>query len=162
MLTSTGKPIYMALLPWLIMLMRKSKLTEWSDDEEEKKPVPTNKWNKTVVLKHTFTVKELEEDPAEILNIKEDIREEAETFGEVTNVTLYDLEEDGVITVKFREFEDAEAFRARCDGRFFAHKKLVATLADDKPKFKKTARTQPQQALDSEDEERLEQVAATQ
>ena len=48
-----------------------------------------------------FTLKELEEDPAAILDIKEDIREECEKLGQVTNVTLYDKEQDGVVIVRF-------------------------------------------------------------
>ena len=40
-----------------------------------------------------FTLKELDEDPAAMLEIKEDIREECSKLGPVTNVILYDLEE---------------------------------------------------------------------
>jgi HIV Tat-specific factor 1 len=56
-----------------------------------------------VVLKHMFTLQELEEDPTALLDLKEDIREECEKLGEVTNVVLYDQEEDGVVTVRFKE-----------------------------------------------------------
>jgi hypothetical protein len=38
-----------------------------------------------------FTLKELEEDPSLLLDLKEDVREECETLGEVTNVVLYDV-----------------------------------------------------------------------
>lgn len=38
-----------------------------------------------------FTLKELEEDATLLLDLKEDVREECETIGEVTNVTLYDV-----------------------------------------------------------------------
>jgi hypothetical protein len=38
-----------------------------------------------------FTLKELEEDPTLLLDLKEDVREECETLGEVTNVVLYDV-----------------------------------------------------------------------
>jgi HIV Tat-specific factor 1 len=48
-----------------------------------------------------FTLQELDEDPAAILDIKEDVREECSKFGEVTNVTLYDKEKDGVVSVRF-------------------------------------------------------------
>lgn len=44
-----------------------------------------------VVLKHMFTLKELEEDASLLLDLKEDVREECETLGEVTNVVLYDV-----------------------------------------------------------------------
>lgn len=44
-----------------------------------------------VVLKHMFTSKEIAEDPTLILDLKEDVREECETLGVVTNVVLYDV-----------------------------------------------------------------------
>lgn len=119
------------------------KLAEWSDNEEEvaEKYAPKkNKWAKVVVLKYTFTLEELAEDAANYLEIKDDIREEAERFGTITNVTLYDKEADGICTVRFREFEDAEKFCKHANGKPFAYRKLEAWLAQDKPKFKKSAR----------------------
>lgn len=38
-----------------------------------------------------FTLKELKEDASLLLDLKEDVREECETLGEVTNVVLYDV-----------------------------------------------------------------------
>ena len=74
------------------------KLGEWGDDDgfgpsttEEDKSSAANKNSRVVVLKHMFTLKELEEDAALLLDLKEDVREECETLGEVTNVILYDV-----------------------------------------------------------------------
>ena len=120
-----------------------SKLAEWSDNEEEVAETfapKKNKWAKVCILKYAFTLAELDEDDAAILEIKEDMREEAETFGDVTNVTLYDKEEDGIITVRFKEFESAEKFKDAIHGRHFGGRKLEVTLAEDKPRFKKTAK----------------------
>lgn len=50
-----------------------------------------------------------QEDPAAILDIKEDIREECSKLGNVTNVVLFDLEADGVVTVRFTDVESAQA-----------------------------------------------------
>jgi HIV Tat-specific factor 1 len=47
--------------------------------------------NRVVVLKHMFTLKELEEDPGLALELKEDVREEAETIGTVTNIHVFDV-----------------------------------------------------------------------
>jgi HIV Tat-specific factor 1 len=115
-----------------------------------------NKWAKVCIIKHAFTLDELDEDDAAILEIKEDMRDEAETFGPVTNVTLYDKEPEGILTVRFREFDDAEKFRAAIHGRHFAKRVLEVTLAEDKPRFRKSARGEEP---DSEDEERLERLA---
>ena len=52
-----------------------------------------NKNGRVVVLKHMFTLDELEEDPSLLLDLKEDVREECATLGDVTNVVLYDVSE---------------------------------------------------------------------
>ena len=56
-----------------------------------------------------FTLEELEEDPAAMLDIKEDVREECAKLGEVTNVVIYDKEPEGVISVRFSTPEAARA-----------------------------------------------------
>lgn len=51
----------------------------------------------------------LQEDPAAILDIKEDIREECSKMGPVTNVVLFDKETDGVASVRYSNAEAADA-----------------------------------------------------
>jgi HIV Tat-specific factor 1 len=76
-------------------------LEDW-DSEDEFGPTLTvidklsnqaNKNGRVVVLKHMFTLQELEEDPSLLLDLKEDVREECATLGVVTNVVLYDVRE---------------------------------------------------------------------
>ena len=50
-----------------------------------------NRNNRVVVLKHMFSLKELDEDASLLLDLKEDVRDECSTLGEVTNVVLYDV-----------------------------------------------------------------------
>ena len=47
--------------------------------------------NRVVVLKGMFVPADLEKEPELLLELKEDVREEAETLGTVTSVTLYDV-----------------------------------------------------------------------
>jgi HIV Tat-specific factor 1 len=107
-----------------------------------------------VILKYIFTLEELDEDPAAYFEIKEDIEEEAGKHGSVNKVALYDKEVDGIVSVHFREFEGAEAFRAASHGRNFDCRKIEATIADDRPKFRKSGRAEE----NSSDEERLERA----
>jgi len=68
----------------------KSKLEEWDSDDDQANPrAPPPRFAKIVVLKHMFTLDELQEDPTLLIDLKEDVREECELLGEVTNVTLY-------------------------------------------------------------------------
>lgn len=46
---------------------------------------------RVVVLAHVFTLQELEEDASLLLDLKEDVRDECENLGKVTNVVLYDV-----------------------------------------------------------------------
>ncbi len=43
------------------------------------------------MLEHMFTLEDLEKDTSLLLDLKEDVREECSTLGEVTNVVLYDV-----------------------------------------------------------------------
>ena len=43
------------------------------------------------------------------LDLNQDVRNEAETLGPVTNVILYDKEPEGVMTVRFTDSKDADA-----------------------------------------------------
>lgn len=86
-----------------------SKLADWDDDDPQTiqtKP-QSSRWNKVVILKYMFTLEEIEEDPGAILDIKEDIRDECNKIGNVTNVVLYDKEKDGVVMVRFSTPEAA-------------------------------------------------------
>ena len=76
-------------------------MEDW-DSEDELGPTLTaaggfgdqaNKSGRVVVLKHMFTLDELDEDPSLLLDLKEDVREECATLGDVTNVVLYDVRE---------------------------------------------------------------------
>jgi len=85
-----------------------------------------------------FTLEELEEDPAAMLEIKEDIREECAKLGEVTNVVLFDKEQAGVASVRFSNAEAAAACVRLMNGRWFDERQLEAHIATGNEKFKKS------------------------
>ena len=67
------------------------KLQDWDSSDEETSESISKKFKGVIVLEGMFTLKELEEDATLLLDLKEDVREECETLGIVTNVTLYDV-----------------------------------------------------------------------
>ncbi|KAF4633817.1 hypothetical protein G7Y89_g4312 [Cudoniella acicularis] len=117
-----------------------ARLADWSDDEPSTILETSSRWDKVVILKHMFTLEELAEDPAAILDIKEDIREECSKLGEVTNVVLFDMEQDGIASVRFTNAEAARACVGVMDGRSFAGQKVEAYISDGKEHFKKSKR----------------------
>lgn len=126
-----------------------AKLADWDDDD----PYPVqieapSKKDKTVILRHMFTLEELEEDPAALLEIKEDIRDECAKLGQVTNVVLYDQEQDGIVSVKFVDPESAQACIKLMHGRSFDGRTVQAGLATGAEKFKKTKEVQNEEDSD--------------
>ncbi len=77
----------------------RSKLENWDSESDEDPlapaggaPPPGNsRLARVVVLRYMFTLDELDKDPALALELKDDVREEAEKIGVVTNVVLYDV-----------------------------------------------------------------------
>lgn len=136
-----------------------SKLADWDDDDPSTLHETSSRWDKVVVLKHMFTLKELEEDPAATLEIKEDIREECSKLGEVTNVVLFDKEPDGIATVRFGNAEAASACVRLMNGRWFDERQLEAHIADGSEKFKKAGKRDVSLNDDEENQEegRLDQ-----
>ncbi|EEH17922.2 hypothetical protein PABG_00485 [Paracoccidioides brasiliensis Pb03] len=132
-----------------------SKLADWDDDEPSTVPTSSSRWDKVVILKHMFTLQELEEDPAAILDIKEDIRQECSKLGDVTNVVLYDREEEGVASVRFSDAESANTCVQKMDGRFFSGTRVVAYIADGSERFRKSSAKNPAAlaAVDAEEAE---------
>ncbi|KAI5808840.1 hypothetical protein DFH27DRAFT_509922 [Peziza echinospora] len=134
-----------------------NKLADWDDDDPASIPAINPKFEKTVILKHMFTLKELEENPTAILDIKEDIREECAALGDVTNVILYDLEADGVVAVRFANPESARACVQLMDGRFFDGVRVEAYIFDGAEKFRKTStKAADEDAAAAEEKRRLE------
>lgn len=115
-----------------------SKLADWDDDDPQALQETSSRWDKVVILKHMFTLQELEEDPAVMLEIKEDIREECEKLGQVTNVQLFDQEPDGVASVRFSNAAAAQACVRIMNGRWFDERQLEAYIAKGNEKFKKS------------------------
>ncbi|KAF2813406.1 putative nuclear mRNA splicing factor-associated protein [Mytilinidion resinicola] len=132
-----------------------AKLTDWDDDEPSTIPKAASKYDKMVVLKHMFTLHELATDPSAAQEIKEDIMEECEEkfkgLGTVANVTLFDQEAEGVVTVRFSTVEAANACVKVMNGRNFDGRVVEASIATGEEKFKKTIEKRD----DVEEERRL-------
>ncbi|KAK3897127.1 putative nuclear mrna splicing factor-associated protein [Staphylotrichum tortipilum] len=113
-----------------------AKLADWSDDDlppsHASNPTPSDapstKTDRTIILTHMFTFAELASDPTALLDIKEDVRDECAKLGPVTNVVLYDEEEDGIVAACLRLMH----------GRAFAGRIVEAYFATGKEKFRRS------------------------
>ncbi|KAI9359038.1 hypothetical protein BD770DRAFT_320151 [Pilaira anomala] len=108
---------------------------DWVDEEGGKKQ---EKFSKIVILKNMYTQEELDADPTLLLELKEDVREECEKLGEVTNVILYDKSPGGIISVRYKETESADACVLLMNKRFFGGRQISAEIFDGKTKYLKS------------------------
>ncbi|KHN99890.1 RNA recognition motif family protein [Metarhizium album ARSEF 1941] len=117
-----------------------AKLADWDDDDDAYPATAqsSSKRDKTVILRRMFTLEELDEDPAALLEIKEDIRDECAKLGTVTSVVLYDQEVDGVVSVRFKDADSAAACIRLMHGRSFDGRVVEASLKTGREKFKKS------------------------
>ncbi|KAJ1643304.1 hypothetical protein LPJ64_004905, partial [Coemansia asiatica] len=86
-------------------IARMERKLDWADEE---KPV-SDRYKRTVILEHMFTLEELQEDVTLLLDLAEDVRSECEKLGVVTSVKVFDLSEEGAIAVKFKSENSAIA-----------------------------------------------------
>ncbi|KAG0333540.1 hypothetical protein BG000_009084 [Podila horticola] len=130
------------------------KKLDWFEDDENL--VKADKWNKVCILKHMFTIAELEADPTLLLDLKEDIREECEKVGEVTNVIIYDQHPEGVVSVRFKDKESALLCVKLMSGRFFAGQRVEADIYDGHTKYENT---KTKEQIEEEEKQRLDRYA---
>ncbi|KAG9320238.1 hypothetical protein KVV02_005859 [Mortierella alpina] len=130
------------------------KKLDWFEDDEGL--MKAEKWTKVCILKHMFTIQELEADPTLLLDLKEDIREECEKMGEVTNVIIYDHHPEGVVSVRFKDKESAELCVKFMSGRFFAGQRVVAEIYDGHTKYEIQ---KSKEELELEEKQRLDRYA---
>ncbi|CAK9295262.1 unnamed protein product [Gordionus sp. m RMFG-2023] len=115
------------------LLKGQEKLLAWKPD-----PIVGQRLSKekTIILKNMFDPKTFDEDAALIIEYQKELREECAKFGLVKKVKIYDRHPEGVASVTFNEFEEADACLGTMNGRFYAGRKIEAERWDGKTKFK--------------------------
>ncbi|GAA5896335.1 hypothetical protein JCM5296_002948 [Sporobolomyces johnsonii] len=134
----------------------RQKLGDWSSDDEDPlvAAARARKYRGVVVLEGMFTLQELDEDATLLLDLKADVRDECERLGEVTNVTLYDKEDKGIMTVRFKDDLAAQACIAKMNNRFFAGRTIRAYPMDGSVKYRKSTRADEADKADEADEDK--------
>ncbi|VVT49695.1 uncharacterized protein SAPINGB_P002397 [Magnusiomyces paraingens] len=152
-----------------------AKVSTWDDDDEKGGSGDTRagankaRWARDVILENVFGVEELHPggkpsvDAGALAELEADILSGAEAIGVVRGVTVYDLEKDGVVSVRFESAEEAEACVRVMDGRWFGGRKLRAEISDGRRRFRKSGggnrtKTEEEEGGEKdEEEERLEE-----
>ncbi|KXT03997.1 hypothetical protein AC578_9301 [Pseudocercospora eumusae] len=136
------------------------RLGDWSDDGISTMPRTSSRYNKVVVVKHAFNLEEFENQPSDEdvrKEIREGMHEEGEKYGTVKHIEIFDLEEEGVVTVRFQNAEAARAFASAVNGRKFGRDRIQASISTGDERFKKKRKTAEQK--EAEEAKRLEQYS---
>ena len=148
-----------------------ARLADWSDDEdggallnkEVKKEVAkkANRWDKIVVLKHMFDpatfAEECANDPEAKSELLEDVKEKCEEVsgGNVLDLFIWDLEPDGIISVRFGDAEAAAKCVQMLQSFKFDGRRVEASISIGQ-RFRKSKATD---ADEEEEKRRLEAFA---
>lgn len=109
----------------------------------------------TVVLKHMFTADEAAENPNLEQELQAEVLAEAVTLGPVDKVLVYPTNPEGVVTVKFKVKEAADACLAKMHGRWFGGRQIEAVKWDGVSKY-----AVKRKETEEEQQARLERFAA--
>jgi HIV Tat-specific factor 1 len=91
--------------------------------------------SRVVVLKHMFSVEDIEQDASLMLDLKEDVREECSTLGEVTNVVLYDVDISVLSAVYFIDVNVSTARTRWCHDNQVQRPSQCTGLCSGEPYF---------------------------
>eukprot|EP01087_Luapelamoeba_hula_P021140 TRINITY_DN7334_c0_g1_i3.p1 TRINITY_DN7334_c0_g1~~TRINITY_DN7334_c0_g1_i3.p1 ORF type:complete len:309 (+),score=120.34 TRINITY_DN7334_c0_g1_i3:252-1178(+) len=83
-----------------------------------------------IILKGMFDPAEAEGDPNYYKDLKEEIKEEAETCGPVQLIKVFENNPEGVVAIKFQEGDDAKKCIDKMNGRWFAKRQIRADWYD--------------------------------
>ncbi|KAK3646952.1 hypothetical protein LTR22_013979 [Elasticomyces elasticus] len=134
------------------------RLADWDDDDPSVLAKTSSRWDKLVVLENMFTIEGLAADPGLALDIDVDVKKDGMKFGKIANVTIFDLEEKGIVTVRFTDVLAARACVRSFNGRQYEDRRIVAYTADGTEKFRKARKTTKQK--ETEETARLEAFSA--
>lgn len=107
-------------------------------------------------MKHVFTLEEVATEKDFLQDTMEDMEQGANDHGEVKNITIFDLEPDGVVTFRYDNAESAKKCVTAMNGRWYGGRQLEASLFTGEH-FKKTRKNAEEK--EAEEAKRLEQFS---
>ncbi|KAN0038693.1 hypothetical protein ACTA71_000879 [Dictyostelium dimigraforme] len=112
---------------------KKSNKDKRGEYENEAKYGWADSESKTVIIKNLFSPEEAMDDPNFFNDLQTDLEDETHGCGKcgpISSIHIFEYNPDGVVSVKFVEFESAEKCVALMNDRFFDGRKLSANFYD--------------------------------
>lgn len=113
-----------------VLAAQEAKLLGWGGFDDK---LPAEKV--TVVLRHMFEPDELLLDPDAVEQLEVDVSSECTKLGPVDKVCVYKAHPQGVVSVRFRTEEAAQACITLMSGRWFGGRQIAAALWDGRTNF---------------------------
>lgn len=108
------------------------QLCDWREEENQRM---RKKHENVVIIYNMFDTIEFENDPSLIEEYERDVREECSKYGEVQRVVVYDKNPEGIVSVSFKEIEQADRCISMMNYRWFDNKQLRAESWDGRTRF---------------------------
>eukprot|EP01132_Coremiostelium_polycephalum_P000827 gene827-1034_t len=115
----------------------KSKGKQKVDKRKEMKDEANYGWgeneNRSVVIKNLFNPRDSWTDPNYFNELQEDLEDKTNgcgKCGEISSITIFERNPEGVVSVKFKDYESAQKCVALMNGRFFSGRQLEADFYD--------------------------------
>lgn len=113
-------------------LENQQRIFEWKPDK------PRNyrpRSDCTIVMKNMFTLQQMMENAALMLDLEEEMKKVCERFGVVKKVVVYDNNPEGVITVTFENVEQSDLAVRSLNGRVVDGRPISVQIWDGRTKY---------------------------
>eukprot|EP00873_Tetraselmis_striata_P038104 jgi/Tetstr1/458368/TSEL_044807.t1 len=122
------------------MVVSQEKRLDWNGFDDVKKAEDV-----TVILKHMFTLEELQAEPTLAGELKEDVAAECAKLGPIERLKLFQGNPEGVISIRFKMEEAAAACIQVMNGRYFGGRQVAAHKYDGKTNYNIRVQETPEQ-----------------
>ncbi|CAI5439834.1 unnamed protein product [Caenorhabditis angaria] len=110
-----------------------NKIFEWQPEKPRNYRPPSDC---CVIIKNLFTLEQMAKNAALLLDLKEEMEQSCQKYGQVKKVVVYDNHPEGVVSVSFSTTDESDMAVKYMNGRIVDGRKLTAELWDGKTKYK--------------------------
>mmetsp|Transcript_12157 Transcript_12157/g.34211 ORF Transcript_12157/g.34211 Transcript_12157/m.34211 type:complete len:481 (-) Transcript_12157:70-1512(-) len=107
------------------VVVNQEKYLGWDGFDDYKKPEQV-----TVILKNMFTLEQMKANPMLRAELEEDVAAECSKLGGIERLRVFTGNPEGVISIRYKQEEHAEACVKLMNGRFFGGQQVVAHMYD--------------------------------
>ncbi|CAF0751570.1 unnamed protein product [Didymodactylos carnosus] len=120
------------------------KLLDW----EERPDVVRGKHERIIVMRNMFDLEQFKNDPTYIIQLRSNIRQSCEQYGEVKKIYIFDTNPDGIVTVGYTEIPEADECIKYMNNRIWHGRLIQCEIWDGKTKYDVQATADDEKRID--------------